>query len=57
VEATNACRILRTRGEIGLLRFFALTFRLCVEPVFGLLAPTVLLVLAGFETFDLVGVL
>lgn len=54
VEATKACRILRTRGEIGLLRFLVLTLRLCVELVFGLLAPAFA---AGFETFGLVGVL
>ncbi len=66
VEATKACRILRTRGEIGRLRFFALTRRPCVEPVFDFLVPAVLLVVAGFvaalpfaagsETFGLVGV-
>ena len=53
MEATKACRILRTRGEIGLLRFLVLTLRLCVELVFGLLAPAFA---AGFETFGLVGV-
>jgi hypothetical protein len=64
VEVTKACRILRTRGEIGLLRFFALTRRL--EPVLAFFAPAVLLVVAGFvaaptfgagfETFGSVGV-
>jgi len=48
VEATNACRILRTRGEIGLRRFFALTRRLRAEPVFAFLAPAVLPLVAGF---------
>jgi hypothetical protein len=67
VEATKACRILRTRGEIGLLRFLALTLRPCVEPIFGFFAPAVLPLVAGFvaapafaagfETFGLAGVL
>lgn len=48
MEATNACRILRTRGETGLLRFLAVTRWRCVEPACVFLAPAVLPVAAGF---------
>jgi len=59
VEATNACRIRRTRGDIGLFRFLAAADRVCAVPDFALAAAVDLLpvaflagavvLLAGFD--------